>query len=326
MDYRIGGAADARMSRGNGIRVVVVTHCSATTIEGCLRRLLAASAVAEIVVVDNASDDDTVARVQSMAAIESRLQLQVHPDNPGFAAGCNAGALGCVQPWLAFVNPDCLVQADTLVRMRACGWEQSAGGARQGASDAGQGASDMTQGAGDGGRGRRIGLLGCVQVDADGVPDGACRRRDPSLRALLLARGARTALRIASDGTPLQSVDATSGALMLLPSAVFTRVGGFDPGYRLHAEDLDLCRRVRSAGYAVAIANDISVTHLRGVSSRRRPLWVEWQKHRGLWRYFTKFEARQTTPPLRWLLWCTLWLHYGIAAPLAWWRVRRGES
>jgi GT2 family glycosyltransferase len=78
---------------------------------------------------------------------------------------------------------------------------------------------------------------------------------------------------------------------MLLPRALFERVGGFDQGYRLHAEDLDLCRRVREAGAMVACANDVRVVHVRGVSSRSRPLFVEWHKHRGLWRYFSKFEA-----------------------------------
>ena len=149
------------------------------------------------------------------------------------------------------------------------------------------------------------------------------RRRDPSLRELLFARGARGALHVASDGTPLQRVEALSGAMLLMPTNVFAQVGGFDPGYRLHAEDLDLCRRIREAGFAIAVANDVRVTHLRGVSSRSRPLWVEWQKHRGLWRYFGKFEAKLTPAPMRAVLWCALWAHYLIAAPRALLQARR---
>ena len=93
------------------------------------------------------------------------------------------------------------------------------------------------------------------------------------------------------DDLPLQRVDAVSGALMVVPRALFERVGGFDAGYRLHAEDLDLCRRVRAAGAAVACANDVRVVHVRGVSSRTRPWFVEWHKHRGLWRYYRIFDA-----------------------------------
>ncbi|HTA65239.1 MAG TPA: glycosyltransferase family 2 protein [Xanthomonadaceae bacterium] len=270
------------------IRAVVVTHRSATTIVDCLERLLATPEASEIVVVDNGSDDDTVARVMPFVDAEPRITLRADPENPGFASACNNGATGCAQPWLAFVNPDCLVEPDTFSRLLAH-------------------AHDIPG----------IGAIGCVQVDSDGAEDAAVRRREPSLRKLLLARGARAALHVASDGTPLQRVDALSGAMLLMPANVFAQIGGFDPGYRLHAEDLDLCRRVRDAGFVIAVANDVRVTHLRGVSSRSRPLWVEWQKHRGLWRYFGKFEAKRTSIPMRALLWCALWLHYLMAAPRA---------
>jgi GT2 family glycosyltransferase len=89
----------------------------------------------------------------------------------------------------------------------------------------------------------------------------------------------------------LQLVDAVSGALMLLPRALFARIGGFDGGYRLHAEDLDLCRRARAAGSTVAVAKDVRVFDVRGVSTRARQMFIELHKHRGLWRYFRKFEA-----------------------------------
>ena len=105
-------------------------------------------------------------------------------------------------------------------------------------------------------------------------------------------------------------MDAISGALMLMPRALFDILQGFDEGYRLHAEDLDLCRRARIAGAIVAIANDIRVLHVRGVSSRARPLFVEWHKHRGLWRYFGKFEASRRTLPTRVLVFTSIWLRF----------------
>ena len=270
------------------IRAVVVAHCNATTIAECLQRLLAAKEIGGIVLIDNGSDDDTVARAMPFSEKEARVTLRVDPENPGFATACNDGAMDCRRPWLAFVNPDCLVEPDSFARLLAH-------------------ADAMP----------KLGALGCVQVDAHGVEDAAVRRRDPMLRSVLFAGGARGALHVASDGNAVQHVDALSGAMLLMPTAVFAQVGGFDAGYRLHAEDLDLCRRVRDAGFAVCIANDVRVTHLRGVSSRRRPLWVEWQKHRGLWRYFSKFEAEQTSLPMRALLWVALWAHYAIVAPRA---------
>ena len=244
----------------DAIDAVVVTHASEETIDECLARLRAAAGVAAVRVVDNASRDDTLAIVQRHALADPRVRFIANPDNPGFAAACNQGAAACDAPWLAFVNPDCLVEPDSLARLRD--HARDAGGA----------------------------LVGADLVGEDGLRDAAARRRDPDFAAML-RDPRRSRLGIAVDEAPLQRVDAVSGALMLLPRALFERVGGFDAGYRLHAEDLDLCRRVRAAGAAVACANDVRVVHVRGVSSRTRPWFVEWHKHRGLWRYYRSFDA-----------------------------------
>ena len=111
----------------------------------------------------------------------------------------------------------------------------------------------------------------------------------------------------------LQMVDAVSGALMVMSRALFERVGGFDDSYRLHAEDLDLCRRARDAGAVVAVANDVRVVHLRGVSSRSRPWFVEWHKHRGLMRYFDRYEAPRRGPLTRWAVRALIWLRFPFA-------------
>jgi hypothetical protein len=66
------------------------------------------------------------------------------------------------------------------------------------------------------------------------------------------------------------------------------------------------------------VANDITVVHVGGVSSRARPLWVEWQKHGSLWRYFRKFEAAQTPAWLQPVLWVGVWGHFLAAALRAW--------
>ena len=254
------------MNAAADIGVVVVTHRSADTIDECLARLRAAEGVAAIRVVDNASDDGTLAIVQRHAAADARLRFVANPDNPGFAVACNQGAAALDDVpgagWLAFVNPDCLVEADTLVRLQAH--------ARQLDGNA---------------------LVGADLVGEDGERDAAARRRDPDFAAMLRSPAAARLGVAADPGRSLQQVDAVSGALLLLPRILFARVGGFDEGYRLHAEDLDLCRRVRDAGGVVAVANDVRVLHVRGVSSRSRPLFVEWHKHRGLWRWFCKFEA-----------------------------------
>ncbi len=280
------GASGADGNAGDGIAAVVVTHHSASTIDDCLARLRGATGVVAIRVVDNASGDDTVAVVQRHAAADPRVHFIANPDNPGFATACNQGAAdaGDAAGWLAFVNPDCLVDSGSLARLRE--HARALGGA----------------------------LVGADLVGEDGAHDAAARRRDPDFAAMLRSPRAARLDVPADPARPLQRVDAVSGALMVLPSALFARVGGFDAGYRLHAEDLDLCRRVRDAGAPVAIANDVVVLHVRGVSSRARPLFVEWHKHRGLWRYFRKFEAPRRGLATRIAVFCAIFCRFPLAA------------
>jgi N-acetylglucosaminyl-diphospho-decaprenol L-rhamnosyltransferase len=268
-----------------GICAVVVSHESAATIDDCLQRLRAAQDVAEIRVVDNGSRDGTLAMVQRHASADPRLHFIGNPDNPGFSAACNQGVRDGNAPWIAFVNPDCLLEADALTRLLR--HAQAAGGNA---------------------------VLGADLVDEDGRRDSAARRRAPDFAAMLSSRAARDLSLAVAETQALQPVEALSGALMLVPCALFERIGGFDEGYRLHAEDLDLCRRLRDAGARLFVANDVRVVHVRGVSSRARPLFVEWHKHRGLWRYFRKFEAPRRGLATRTAVFAMIWLRFPFAA------------
>lgn len=274
------------------IAVIIVSYQSASTLDQCLTRLRAADEVAEIRVVDNNSDDGTLDIVQRHATADARLHFIANPDNPGFAAANNQGVADSRAPWLAFINPDLMVQAGTLAQLRQ--------------------------------RGEALGdcVLGVEQVDEQGQPDAAVRRRDPDFGAMLRHPGQGAKLAIPADPTQvLQTVPALSGALLLMPRALFDRIGGWDAGYRLHAEDLDLCRRAREAGAVVAIANDLQVVHVRGVSSRSRPFFVEWHKHRGLWRYFRRFEAPRRNLLVQAAVWGAIWAHAAAQVP----RLLRGR-
>lgn len=268
------------------IAAIIVSYQSASTLDACLTRLRAAQDIAEIRVVDNNSDDGTLEIVQRHASADPRLHFIANPDNPGFAAANNQGVADSRAPWLAFINPDLMVDVDTLAQLCQ--------------------------------RGEALGdcLLGVEQVDEAGVPDAAVRRRDPDFAAMLRHPGQGAKLALPADpAQSMQRVPALSGALLLMPRALFERIGGWDAGYRLHAEDLDLCRRAREAGAVVAIANDLRVIHVRGVSSRSRPFFVEWHKHRGLWRYFRKFEASQRSLPVQAAVWGAIWAHALVQVP-----------
>ena len=264
----------------SGIAVIVVAHDSGPLLVNCVARVLADPACREVLVVDNASRDGSIEAVAALP--DARLRIERMGRNAGFAVACNRGAALTASPWLVFLNPDALVDVDTLGRLREIALR------------------DAT-----------IGLLGADVRDAEGRREAAARRRDPTMARMWATQWARLpgggawagkGLEIEPRVEALSTVDATSGALMLLPRELFQRIGGFDEGFFLHAEDLDLCRRVRDAGARVVVANRLPITHVQGSSSRARPLFVIWHKHRSLWRYFAKHERVRAWMPRGMLL------------------------
>jgi N-acetylglucosaminyl-diphospho-decaprenol L-rhamnosyltransferase len=271
----------------NTIGVVIVTYQSADTIGQCLEKLLVSNELQRLVIVDNHSTDATIDLVNAAIAQDARISLVKNKVNIGFAAACNQGASALSEAWLVFLNPDVYLQPDSLSRLRDT--------------------AILHAGAG---------MLGVELLNEQGIADPAARRFDVSLVALFKQRGDISFLYMGRDDQlPVQRVEACSGALMMLPSTVFHQLEGFDSGFRLHAEDLDLSRRVRQAGYEVLVDNRVVVTHVKGVSSRSKLGWVEWQKHRSIWRYFKKYEAADTSDALSILLWVCLWLHFLYAVP-----------
>lgn len=284
--------------------VIIVCADSGAGPLQCVDQVLASTVPVEAIVVDNASTDGCVDVLASRFAGDARVRIIRNERNLGFGVGCNRGAALAAGDALLFLNPDCVLPPDTLTRLR----------------DA---SASVT------------GLLGVEIVDAAGISESASRRRDPLLgRALMTLSGlasfeqrwpalAGIDLPAGSNRQALENVDAVSGALMYVPRSVFERVGGFDEGYFLHAEDLDLCRRLREAGLRVACVNTIRVEHGKGGSSRHRPLFVNWHKHRGMWRWFVKFDPAARNPLLRGLVWIGLWLHFAVRVPIDAWRQAR---
>jgi GT2 family glycosyltransferase len=297
---------DAGPARQSGLTsVVIVAADSGPALVECVAGVLAGSAPVEVIVVDNASRDGSIDAIASRHSGDARVRIVRNAHNLGFGSGCNRGAAVAAGDALLFLNPDCEIAADVVLRLRA------------------QLNSD-------------IGVLGVGIVNPDGTPEPASRRRDPTLRRSLmtltgLARfESRSPLfagvTLPPPGHGLEPVDAVSGALMLVPRAVFDQIGGFDEGYFLHAEDFDLCRRVRDSGFRVACDNSITVKHGKGGSSRHRPLFVARHKHRGMWRWFAKFDPAARNPLLRAVVCAGLWLHFVAQAPFLAWRQWRAST
>ncbi|HEX7277688.1 MAG TPA: glycosyltransferase, partial [Acidimicrobiales bacterium] len=113
-------------------------------------------------------------------------------------------------------------------------------------------------------------------------------------RALLRARWIRAvagrsrtlrdhAERVPSGPTEVESLAATA---VLIRRSAFDTVGGFDESYFLYGEDLDLCRRLRDAGWALVTVPDVWATHVSGGSAESG-----WNREANWWRGTMQFAA-----------------------------------
>jgi GT2 family glycosyltransferase len=268
--------------------VIVVLADSGPFTRECVEHALASEVPVEVIVVDNGSADGVPESLDRAYARDERVRVVYNRANLGFGAAVNRGALHARGERLLVLNPDCLVQPDTLTRMIAY--------------------MDV-----------HTGIVGAVVCDSEGRPDPASRRRDP-----LLARALRTKLGRGGDGGidihgPMpqgaEEVEIVSGAILLIPRNVFERVGGFDETFFLHCEDMDLCRRVRDSGYRVLLAGDVRVLHGKGGSSRHRPVFVSRHKHRSMYLWFRRHDPAARNPLVRLIVWLGIWAHFVVKIP-----------
>jgi len=279
------------------LSVIVVSADSGSALRECVNSVLRSQLPLELILIDNASHDGVPAAIERAHASDTRMQVIYNHRNLGFGPAVNLAARQAKGHALLVLNPDCVLAEDDLPRLLALLAARP-----------------------------KAGLIGVAVADAQGIVDPASWRRDPLLQRSLNSLLDRPGEKINVD-QPIPAevieVEAISGALMLLRREMFQRLGGFDEGYFLHCEDLDLCRRVRNLGYQVLLAGDIRVHHGKGGSSRHRPVFVSRYKHRGMWRWFRQHDPAARNPLVAAAVWLGVWSHFLLGVPGQWWRLLR---
>ncbi|MDP1617211.1 glycosyltransferase family 2 protein [Phenylobacterium sp.] len=285
-------AGDARIS------VIMVVYMTGEALEQSLTCVLADPQVNEFIVVDNGSDAREAAILDAYAGRYPQMRLVRGQGNVGFARGANLGAERAAGEVLIFLNPDAFLQP---------------GGPRA-----------LAKAVLDG---KAMRLVGGRVLNADRTEQRGARRGEITPIAALLSLSGLTrrakALRRyevhwENEAAPagLCPVPTISGAFFAMRRADYARLGGFDEGYFLHVEDIDLCWRVREAGGEVMFHPKAEVVHL-GHTSRASPLRVELYKGLGLARYFRKRAHGLGEAVAAWLLW-PLVVGAAIVRPLLW--------
>lgn len=201
----------------------------------------------EVIVVDNASSDDSVAAVKAYAA---RKPIRVLPldKNIGFGPANNRGAAAAKGDWLLFLNSDTLFNDNVLPRTLA--------------------------------KARSIphlGALTCKLKNPDGTvqPTGGFFPNLFNLAAWMLFIDDLPYIdRLVKPVHPKThwyrrswSPDWITGAFFLTPKEVFNRVGEFDENIFMYVEDTEICYRLKKAGLKVVYLSHPSIIHLGGQSS-----------------------------------------------------------
>ncbi|MDX2028971.1 MAG: glycosyltransferase family 2 protein [Alphaproteobacteria bacterium] len=266
--------------------VVMVSYYTGPVLFQAIASVLAQTEPVELCLVDNGNPPEITAQLQAMAEQESRLRFVTGHGNVGFSRGCNLGAKAAGGTHLLFLNPDSLLLPDALTRLQA-----HAAGLK------------------------RPFMIGARLLDEDGSDQRGCRRAlltpmTAFIEALCLHHFFPKA-RLNFNEEPIPSaltpIPAISGAFMFLTREDFWKITGFDEGYFLHVEDLDLCLRLRCAGGEIYFAPDVVVTHI-GSTSRATRAFVEKHKARGFIRYFHKNFGKEYPKPFLWLLDLAIWV------------------
>ncbi len=277
----------------NSVSVIIVNYNSGALLAEAVVRVLSSTIPVQIFVSDNGSSDDSLALLTHAVNDAPNLHIIENKGNLGFAGGNNVALPEADGEYLLFLNPDCLIEPDTIERMLAAVKSQA-----------------------------NVGLASCLIRNEDGSEQTGCRRHIPTpWQALMqmtnLARFFPSNpvfkdFNLAGTALPAQATDieAISGAFMLVTREALDKVGPLDPGYFLHCEDLDWCLRFTQAGYRILFVPDVVITHVKGACSHNRPVFVEWHKHKGMIRFYRKFFRDHYPPPLLWLVCLVVWTRF----------------
>jgi N-acetylglucosaminyl-diphospho-decaprenol L-rhamnosyltransferase len=233
------------------VSVVIVSYNTRDLLEGCIRSVQRNTSPGidyEIIVVDNASSDHSAQMIEAMFPDITLIALD---ENVGFGRGCNIGARAANGRYICLVNPDAELVGDTLHALVLFARENPSAG-----------------------------LYGGRSVHNDGSLDPKSCWKLPSLWSLFcFGTGLSAAFRDSAIFDPeamgrwqrdsVREVDAITGYLLMVHSAAWKRLDGFDEQFFLYGEDLDLGRRARQLGYRPIITPEAVVRHIGGAASTR---------------------------------------------------------
>lgn len=250
------------------VDVQIVAYGGLDPLRACMASALVPE-VARMVVVDH------LGNIPADIVDDSRLQVVTDETNPGFAAGHNRAMAHGDSPFVLLLNPDAVLVAGALGGCVSHLQGNPAVGAVQGAVENSEsGEPERSHG---------------VEIRPVHLFGRALRLR----RLLAMAQVHRLSTRSASVRDHVErrveaptEVETLAATCVLIRRSALEGIGGFDPTYFLYGEDLDLCRRLRRAGWKLVALPTVVARHVSGGSSG-----TTWHRELQWWQGTMQFAA-----------------------------------
>lgn len=229
------------------LSIVILNYNVRYFLELCLQSVEAATVDldAEIIVVDNASGDESGQMVK--AKFPNVILIQNH-ENQGFSKGNNLGVAKAKGEFVCILNPDTVVAEDIFLKLLKF--------------------TDKKE---------NLGILGCKLIDGTGKFLPESKRNIPtpivSIKKILGLSKTYYANQIGLN--EVAEVDVLVGAFMLMKREVYNQVKGFDEDYFMYGEDVDLSFRVKKEGFHNYYIPNARIIHFKGESTLKDKKYAE---------------------------------------------------
>lgn len=225
----------------------------------------------EVIVVDNASGDDSPERLQQY--FKDKVKFIQSNENRGFAAGNNLALRHVESDYVLLLNSDTVVWEGTLENIY-----------------------DYMESHPD------VGACGCRVRLEDGELDKACKRTFPNVKNSFFrlfhiptkSKDANYNLtNLADDG--IYEIDCLTGAFMFIRKEALDDAGLLDETFFMYGEDIDLCYRIKKAGWKIVYYGKSSITHFKGASSKKQKSKLIYEFYRAMYIYYKKHHADESS-------------------------------
>ncbi len=250
------------------VSIVIVSYNTSAILRECLLSIVRETRIPhEIVVVDNASSDDSCGMVEREFP---NVHLVKNVGNVGFARANNRGLAVASGEYILYLNPDTVILENAIERMVTCLQQRP-----------------------------QTGLLGPHVYNADGKTHQASVFRFPTVKRLFHVHV--PIFRLPPLGWLVKpehnypyvpkisgSVEGVSGCCMLMPTDLSRDIGGMNEEYFMYSEEFDLCAAVVERGREVYYFREASIIHLGGASTSAVSETMSVELLRSMMRYFQR--------------------------------------